>query len=156
MKDLMTRWCMPSRGSGAGPPDGWTGPCRSSPPSRPTDSRSRYRVFKAHRWLYHSTPGSRVIKKKKMRAISDPHTVCRSGCATHTWEARGCSRTVRPRPTREGERESAGESVGEKQREGVCVSECVCVCVCEREIVCVCVCVCVCVRERESERERER
>jgi len=28
---------------------------------------SRGLVFKAHRWLYHSTLGSRVIKKKKLR-----------------------------------------------------------------------------------------
>ncbi len=60
------------------------------------------------------------------------------------------------------------ESVCERERERVCVWECVCVwerereCVCERERESVCerVCVCVCERERESvcvwERERER
>ena len=26
-------------------------------------------VFKAHRWLYHSTRGSRVIKKKKVQIV---------------------------------------------------------------------------------------
>jgi hypothetical protein len=26
-------------------------------------------VFKAHRWLYHSTPASRVIKKKKKVSV---------------------------------------------------------------------------------------
>ena len=28
-------------------------------------------VFKAHRWLYHSTLGSRVIKKKRRRSSAE-------------------------------------------------------------------------------------
>jgi len=36
-------------------------------------------VFKAHRLMYHSTLGSRVIKKKKM--LSKKHVVCTGGGA---------------------------------------------------------------------------
>ena len=34
-------------------------------------------VLKAHRWLYHSTLGSRVIKKKKMTAEIPTRPECR-------------------------------------------------------------------------------
>ena len=41
-------------------------------------------VFKAHRWLYHSTLVSRVIKKKTNR-----RSVLRVGCRVHTVEYEG-------------------------------------------------------------------
>ena len=41
------------------------GGLRSRPQTTPRGSPVRGLVFKAHRWLYHSTLGSRVIKKKE-------------------------------------------------------------------------------------------
>ena len=52
-------------------------------------------MFKAHRWLYHSTLGSRVIKKKKRRApyYYDWTSLCKATPAMPTWDL--CSEPTR-------------------------------------------------------------
>ena len=48
------------------------GPARTCDESKEEENHSRVRgglVFKAHRLLYHSTLGSRVIKKKKKKSV---------------------------------------------------------------------------------------
>ena len=87
-------------------------------------------VFKAHRLLYHSTLGLRVIKKKTV----DGRSPCQKAGPAATRGSRGCN----PYPvmclqsTKERERERHTEIASERERERA------------RE------------REIESERERER
>ena len=98
--------------------------------SQKCEAVPRRAVFQAHRRLYHSTLGSRVITKKRRRRCE------------HGFPAKG--RGMEPAP------ESVCLCAWVCMR--VCVCWCVFVCARERERVCEC----VCSREREIERDRER
>ena len=54
-------------------------------------------VFKAHRWLYHSTLGSRVIKKKKKFCSATPHSQQFSQVNKHGGAPQSAGLKVSPR-----------------------------------------------------------
>jgi len=55
-------------------------------------------VFKAHRWLYHSTLGSRVIKKKKDGGALCPRLEAEMAVADVGRDARALPQHLHPRP----------------------------------------------------------